>query len=328
MATTTLTAGPLLLALSLASAPAHAPANAIVADPPARAHHALAWDEARGVVVLTGGSTPHDAGRRFEFFNDLWTFDGTAWRALPPAGNRRSGQMLAWDSRRRRLMSLGGLSGDRPLDDLRRLDDDGWVQVGESFERPVLEGGLVYDVERDRLVLFGGSGGGRQSLGETWEWSGGQWTRMPGDGPEPRQGFAMAHDARRGRTVLFGGAGDPPNARFGDTWEYDGRSWTRMATTGPSARVAAGSAWDSRRGLFVVFGGLGAEGFLGDTWGWDGVEWKKLSDRGPEPRAMGYMAYDRARDRIVLFGGRKGWPDGDLGDTWEWDGATWTRVGS
>ena len=47
--------------------------------PPARAHHALAYDPATRRVMLTGGSTPRDSGRAFEFFNDLWAFDGRRW---------------------------------------------------------------------------------------------------------------------------------------------------------------------------------------------------------------------------------------------------------
>ena len=55
---------------------------AIAIDPPARAHHFLVYDDARQLVLLAGGSTPHDNGSRFEFFNDLWSFDGKRWSAL------------------------------------------------------------------------------------------------------------------------------------------------------------------------------------------------------------------------------------------------------
>jgi hypothetical protein len=43
-------------------------------SPPTRTGHAMAYDEARGVVVLFGGSTQDGT-----LLNDLWEYDGTTW---------------------------------------------------------------------------------------------------------------------------------------------------------------------------------------------------------------------------------------------------------
>jgi hypothetical protein len=64
--------------------------------PPRRAHHAVIYDEGRQRVLLTGGSTPLEGGQRFEFFNDLWEFDGIRWSPLPPSGE--SNRVLVWPS--------------------------------------------------------------------------------------------------------------------------------------------------------------------------------------------------------------------------------------
>ncbi len=300
------------------------------AAPPARAHHALVYDASRQVVLLSGGSTPRDGGRRFVFFGDLWAYDGTAWRLLPQADAPMSGFGLVFDPSRARVLSFGGFTPDnRTSGALRALADTSWQRLSELAARPLAEPGVVFDTRRGRLVTFGGSGSGGAS-GDTWEYHGSAWTRVAHEGPPPRQAHAMAFDERRGRAVVFGGmaAGAPgqrPTA-LGDTWEFDGRDWSRRDVPGPSARHGAGIAFDSRRGLIILFGGVSADGFQGDTWSWDGRQWSRLAADGPEPRAMGYLAYDARRDRIVLFGGRKGWPDGDLGDTWEWDGTAWRRV--
>ena len=74
--------------------------------PPARAHHALVYDPVARRVLLTGGSTPRDSGRSFEFFNDLWAFDGRRWVALASSGGRLSGIRLAFDTRRGRLVAF------------------------------------------------------------------------------------------------------------------------------------------------------------------------------------------------------------------------------
>jgi len=299
--------------------------------PPARAHHALAYDPVTRRVLLTGGSTPRDSGRAFEFFNDLWAFDGRHWVQLPASGDRLSGIRLAFDARRARLVSWGGFDGS-PRGDLRVLEPDGWRTVGTHPDRRVSEPGMVYDTRRERLVAFGGSASHGHAYGETWEHDGTRWHRVDVTGPPARQAHVMVFDERRGRVVVFGGMGAAPAQGerppiLGDTWEYDGTRWTRLDVAGPSPRLAPGATYDSRRGMVVIFGGSGSSGFLGDTWGWNGTAWQRLSEAGPARRVMGQLAYDAGRDRVVLFGGRRGYPNGDLADTWEWDGTQWTRFG-
>jgi hypothetical protein len=267
------------------------------------------------------------------FFNDLWEFDGTHWKALASSGERLSGVALAYDAKGKRILSFGGYNG-QSLADLRVLEPSGWRTLGALAAMPAAEPGFVYDAQRDRFIAFGGSAGPGQAHSRTWSLGGTTWSEIIGGGPPARQGHAMVYDERRDRVVVFGGAGSAlPGTRppmLNDTWEFDGSKWTRRAEHGakPSPRISAGAAYDSRRGRLIIFGGADSAGFLGDTWAWDGTSWTKLADSGPKPRVMGYMAYDKARDRMVLFGGRKGFPNGDLNDTWEFDGTRWTRVGA
>jgi len=298
--------------------------------PPARAHHSLAYDPERQRVVLTGGSTPRDSGRSFVFFDDLWEFDGSRWRALPSSGRRVSGVGLAFDSRAKRLTSFGGYSDGAAIAEMRILVGNAWETVGQHPEVRAAEPGFVYDRRRNRFVTFGGGGGRFQTHGDTWEFDGAIWTKHASTSPAARQAHVMSYDIRRGRTVVFGGLGTAPQGQrppaLADTWEFDGTEWIERKVEGPSPRIGAGSTYDSKRGLVILFGGSGNDSLRGDTWSWDGTEWRRLATTGPEPRAMGYMAYDEARDRIVLFGGRKGYPNGDLNDTWEWNGTAWRRV--
>jgi hypothetical protein len=316
----------LALVPSLALAPAW---RAHVATPPARAHHALAYDPVARRVVLAGGSTPRDSGRSFEFFDDVWAFDGRAWSSVARSGDRLSGIGLAFDARRGRLISLGGYDGSA-RGDLRVLEPSGWRTIATYDTLRVAEPGVAYDTRRGRLVVFGGSPGRGQANGDTRELDGDRWHRVDVAGPPPRQAHVMVFDERRGRVVVFGGMAVAPAGQrpppLGDTWEYDGARWRRLDVASPSPRMAAGATYDAKRGLVLVFGGSGADGMLGDTWGWDGTSWRRLAERGPGARVMGQLAYDAARDRTVMFGGRRGWPNGDLADTWEWDGSTWTEL--
>lgn len=299
--------------------------------PERRAHHALVYDEASRRVILSGGSTPVDSGRSGKFFNDVWAFEGAAWKPLGTSGEPMSGVALAFDPRAGRILGFGGYNG-QSLGRLRTLDGAAWTELGVHPEVIAAEGGAIFDRARGELVTFGGSSGPGQANDATWRWDGARWNRVLGAAPPPRQAFAMAYDERRRVTVAFGGLGSGPIGQrppiLGDTWEFDGTTWNRRQTgeAEPAPRASPGVAYDSKRGRVIVFGGLSASGMLADTWAWDGNTWSKLADTGPSPRAMGYMAYDRARDRVVLFGGRTGWPDGDMDDTWEFDGTAWKSI--
>lgn len=328
----------ILIALIAASSvlPALSTARAQVVAPPKRAHHAIVYDAQRQRVLLTGGNVPTEDGKSNTSFNDLWAFDGMRWAALPSSGVEVWGMRLAFDSRRRRVVSFGGISNRRAIADVRVLEKDAWTTLRQHSDMPAAESGFVYDSRRDQFVAFGGTVGDGSAYGDTWELSGSTWTKIVSPSPPARQGHAMVFDERRGRTVVFGGTGpykeDQTPPRLGDVWEFDGQAWSaRKFANGPGPRTSPGAAYDSKRGITLVFGGVDGSGFLGDLWAWTGTEWLKLADAssaGPAPRATAQLAYDQKRDRVVMFGGRNRWPDGDLNDTWEWDGATWRRIGN
>ena len=294
--------------------------------PPKRAHHAMVYDEARNRIILAGGSTPVDGGQSFRFYDDVWALNGNTWTPLGSSGSERSGQKLAYDGTRRRVVSFGGFL-DRSLPDLLELHEDRWRALGTPPDRPVAEGGFVYDARRDRFIAFGGANGRSHSYGDTWAYEGGSWKQIAADGvgPEPRQAFAMVYDTARDRVVLYGGM-SPAGTAFSDTWEFDGESWKKLDVTGPGTRLAPGAAYDGTRREMVMFGGQSGGGPNGEAWTWNGRVWKKAAETGPSPRSMGYMAYDGVRNRIVLFGGRTSYPDGDMNDTWEWNGREWKEI--
>ena len=192
---------------------------------------------------------------------------------------------------------------------------------------------MVFDDQRQRLVLFGGADEARV-LGDTWEWDGSRWKRVSVSGPGPRTFPVMAYDRLRRRVVLFGGnrvlfgrsAAD--NHYLNDTWEWDGKRWIQMNVPGPSPRSEAAIAFDAARGRTVLFGGHTVtekeRHWLGDTWEWDGKTWLRKHVDGPSPRNSPAMAYDSIRKKVVLFGGRTS--EGLSGETWEWDGTSWVEV--
>ncbi len=192
---------------------------------------------------------------------------------------------------------------------------------------------MVFDIARNRLILFGGVDSGSRPLGDTWSWDGSSWTRVATSGPAPRFGATMAYDSLRERVVLFGGesSGTTYSVTLQDTWEWDGTRWLAMqASSRPPARVDCASAFDAARGQTVIFGGsstASVTALIHDMWGWDGTSWTQLRPASlPPARNNPAMVWDTWRERVVLFGG--GQATGLITDVWEWDGSWVLRLPS
>ena len=291
--------------------------------PPKRAHHALAFDATRGEVVLYGGSGAAEDGTS-RFFDDLWSFNGRRWQLVAATQVPRSSHKLIYDPDRRRLLSLGGMSGQGTHNETRVFEGGSWTVVNRHPALAVREPAVTYDTRRSRVVLFGGLKADKTASGDTWEFDGDSWKLVSTTGPAPLSSTFMVYDDARGVALLFSG-GDEKRALSTETWQWDGSVWSRVATGGPPARFAAGFAFDSSRKQAVLFGGGGSGGRLADTWLWDGQAWQDARVAGPTGRYMPEMAYDQRRSVIVLFGGRISYPE-DSNETWEWNGRRWTQV--
>jgi hypothetical protein len=180
-------------------------------------HHAMVWDDARGVLVVQGGAS----GGQIHG-GDTWTFDGERWAlaADSAAGpGPRVHHAMAYDSRRQRVVLFGGFSeaGDPPAD-VWEWDGERWHRIPTSGPGPGARRRhrVAYDAARGVTVLLGGN-----DDPSTWTWDGTQWRLAATQGPPPRSMHAMAYDPQRARVVLFGGGSPLRN----DLWEWDGTTW-------------------------------------------------------------------------------------------------------
>lgn len=282
--------------------------------PSARHSHGLAYDSARGRVVLFGGAS----GSTLR--GDTWEWDGTSWAEKTfdpnaPKPSARHSLAMAYDSARRVVVLFGGNASAR--------EADTWEWDGTAWDPRGAMGGpssrwghvMAYDAGRGVVVLFGGYDNQGARLNDTWEWDGGTWiqrTDLPAWRPSARAYAAMAYDGQRGVMVLFGGHQDGSQPFCGDTWEYDGTEWTQRATSGPSAREGAALAYDATgpndpnnptggRECVVLFGGYDGS-YKHDTWRWNGATytWIHESDSGPSGRYSHTLAYC---GKVLLFGG-------------------------
>jgi hypothetical protein len=165
----------------------------------------------------------------------------------------------------------------------------------------------VFDSVRDRMLVFGGEGGGQVRGGlfalslsgaPTWQ------PLAPEDaGPGRRTQVRMVLDPVDDAVLVYGGLGA---GVYGDVWRMKLGGppvWEQLQTAGtpPSPRFRAGVVLDRLRHRLLVFGGGGGtdaadlyELSLGET-----PTWTPLPDAGVSPEGAQVALYDPVRDRIV-----------------------------
>jgi hypothetical protein len=142
--------------------------------PPNRYGAAMTYDPSWLRVVLFSGEAAVVG------FDDTWEYDGTNWVALAPvpAPSGRHFHGLVYEAVRGRLVLFGGMIGEWPnfgfMADTWEYDGsaNSW-KVVTSVPSPSNRqtGGLVYDISRERVVLFGGHyyDGTDNLYDDTWE---------------------------------------------------------------------------------------------------------------------------------------------------------------
>jgi hypothetical protein len=231
--------------------------------PNPRNGHAMAYDSARGRVVLFGGegNVP---------FNDTWEWDGVNWTQVADTGpSVRRGHAMAGDAKRQRIVLFGGSVRTGVGSDFQEgnFQSDTWEWDGEEWTKLEDTGpprrsfhGMAYDNMRERIILVGGFNG-QAPLNDTWEWDGNIWKHMTDVGPGGISGHSMVYNGQG--IELFGGSS---TNRLGNTWTWDGKHWTQKQDMGPDPRSLSSMAYDSKRDRVVLFGGLADNGLRNDTW--------------------------------------------------------------
>jgi len=243
-------------------------------SPLPRSHHGGAFDSANNRTIIFGGFQD-----RFSKRNDFMAFDGEGWSAFPghPDIPAEDGE-LVFDPDKSVLILTVSNGAELETWEYGEL---GWARkITAANPGRRIDQGLVYDAQRQRVVLFGGLGAGNRPNNETWEYDGDNWTQAaPAASPPALMGMAMFYDSIRQRTVFFGGMNADRDI-VAETWAYDGSAWVRLEpATSPTPRWVAFAAFDPKRGVAVLFGGEGpgenGVTVLRDTWEFDGTDWRR-----------------------------------------------------
>ncbi len=241
--------------------------------PAKRAFAAMAYDRARGEIVLFGG-----LNSSFATLGDTWVWkDSTqTWTQITGAGpSARWGATMAWDpaidpSVGGAVVLIGGASGyatGSPADkDMWAFDGTSWQQLSSSvpmgardFQQLTFDAHLPLSSSSPsgELVTFGGdkmnsstcvSSCAYTAQNDTWVYDGTSWTQIAtGDAPSARWGYAMAYDAAAQQEVLYGGYDG--SIYWGDTWRFDGTEWVQATGIGaPSGRAYMQMIFDGTPG--------------------------------------------------------------------------------
>lgn len=276
------------------------------AEPTYRGGAAAAFDDARGVLVMVGGSPVGTD-------DSTWEWNGSHWLAREaPSSPSVAGHQMVYDSVRRKTLLFGGFSSLGGYSN-RTWEYDGttWTErIGAAPSARSVHA-MSYDPDRRVCVLFGGYDS-IGPVGDTWEWDGTLWTKKADTGPSPRGSTAMAYDPIRRVTVLFGGGN-----YLGDTWEWDGTTWTQRASGGPAPRFGHSLVFDPAEGGVALVSGYGHIADTSTLWVWDGRSWTTRPGTFAFPSSDDEAVYDSARKRIVCVNPFVQRSFDRVGNTWE-----------
>jgi len=241
------------------------------------------------------------------------------------------------------------------LGSLWRYDGDRWDLL--ALEGPIMDGKILYDPDRARVVLLGEGSPG--VLDAHWEWDGAAWSqRTIASPPAASYKWQFTYDRARGNVLLvtvtsagveastFDGAtatwtpiAKPTNATNtgafsiafdavrgvavfveGDnTYEWNGSAWTAQVAP-PPVPITGSVTFDAGEGAVVAMNGT-------SVMKWNGTTWDTLTAQAlPSSRLDMAIAWDSDRQRRVAFGGTQQAYTTPLADLFEWDGATWHHI--
>ncbi|MEP7028910.1 MAG: hypothetical protein ABI960_09975, partial [Candidatus Eisenbacteria bacterium] len=250
------------------------------AAPPGRHETVGAYDPRARRVVIFGGWSADSPGGVPRYYDDTWsgTVDSPyVWTRLPGSGEGaaapapRCGHAGIYDPLRHSLIVFGGARADSELGDVWELPLAAggiWRKLEPEGEGPGGRFGAsaVYDGAHDRMVIFGGSAGGR-SQSDVWALGLGvtpRWRRLDPEGPGPggRTFGGAAYDGARARMLVLGGYDVEDNVIFSSygVWALsldDAPRWQAVAEAGTPPYPATGSSviYDAARDRMVTFGG-------------------------------------------------------------------------
>ena len=294
-----------------------AAASAFAANPSPRNYPRMVFDASAGEIILFGGTGPVDHGTSRAYdSNETWAWTGLRWSQRYPAHSpsARGAQMMAYDSKRGRIVLFGGHEQvGRPSGEVRTLNDtwiyeDGDWKNAEPAVSPVKRqlGAMAYDSVRDRMVLYGGFDVEADGLTailkkDTWEFDGQNWAQVGDESPSLSRP-TMAFDAARNQMILMGVDTDQKTAMY--RWDVPSKAWVKLTPAAlPECANDSALVYQTHNSTILSTGGFCTAIGLERTWEWNGTTWTEIKTIAMSRGVAMALAYDSLRATAVLFGG-------------------------
>ncbi len=203
-----------------------------------RAEASIVYDGLRDRIILFGGYTIDKD--QYIKLGDTWEFHDNEWNQISEAGpSPRHGAAIAYSQNENCIYLFGGSTVDKQYGDSAgetwKWSNYKWSKIETDQPPGVFNASMIYDLENQSLVRFGGWNGGSRT-NNTWVFSDNKWKAISQQNhPEPRNHSNMIYDIDEKRVVLFGGH-DGENI-FGDTWEYSNGKWNQIIAKGSLKRI-------------------------------------------------------------------------------------------
>lgn len=267
-------------------------------DPGPRIDHAMAYDEARGNVVMFGGSSGAIT------FGDTWIFQTSTypsgWAQQGVAGpTPRTGHTLVYDPLRQVVVMFGGyLIGGSMSNETWEWDGSNWTLRSPATSPPPRSFLAAAPWPALAGVVFHGGYTGTSPAGSSqsfWLWDGVDWQDITTADTPNDAAHAMAYHPGLEQLVMHGPTG---------THIWNGTTWRHEHGTTP--RTNARMAYDPVRERVVMFGGFVdpvSPTYPNATLVWNGLWAETTTDVFGPVRERFDMVCDPVSGNPMLYGG-------------------------
>lgn len=297
-------------------------AAAFANNPSPRTLARMVYDEGSGQTVLFGGRGTLDSATGVAHsIDETWVLSGARWSqrfpAVRPEG--RAGHSMTYDSKRGRVILFGGFTDPEKSTDLAIFRNDTWVWQNGAWTRietatspsPRYYAAMAYDSDRDRIVLFGGvaytaDNKTTETLYDTWEFDGANWTQAAPSGSTKAGKPAMAYDPSRKQMVLVGINDTLATAMF--LYNAETKSWAAPNPAPEKLPTCANEGvmvYQKHVQRIAYAGGVCPTNtpLVDEVWEWDGGNWVKATTNTVDKVTGQAVAYEEGTRRLVMFGG-------------------------